>query len=86
MNDVSDQQTVNNDQLHSQRIIVMKSESVVYKKAYQFAIRIVKACQFLTNQKRNSCFPNSWQGVVPTLRKRVVRFPKLILPTRYRNN
>ncbi len=30
----------------------MKSESVVYEKAYQFAIRIVKAYQFLTNQKR----------------------------------
>ena len=30
----------------------MKKENVVYDKAYKFAIRIVKAHQHLTNQKK----------------------------------
>lgn len=30
----------------------MKKDNVTYEKAYKFAIRIVKACQYLSNTKR----------------------------------
>ena len=47
-----EQLTINNDQISIKSGGEMKEENVVYEKAYQFAIRIVKAYQYLTQDSK----------------------------------
>jgi hypothetical protein len=38
----------------------MREKSIVYEKAYQFAIRIVKAYEFLSKEKKEFVYQNNY--------------------------
>ena len=58
------------------------AESIILKKSKSFALRIIKLYKYLTEQKKNSYYPNSFcvvaQVLVPTLKKGLMGSPKQI--------